>query len=425
VSNNSSVRTITQCRVCASKRLTAILSLGSIYVSDFVTDRVAADTSAYPLELVLCDPGLGGCGLLQLKHTVDPSKMYNFYYYHSGTNTLMREALADITAKAVKQVPLKRGEIVLDIGCNDGTLLRSYPTRGIRLAGFDPAKNLMPEATVGTTKIINDFFNYDAFENSFPGEKAKIITSIAMFYDLDDPNVFVADIVKCLHPDGLWVIQMSYLPLMLEQNAFDNICHEHLEYYSMMSLQFLLRRHGLQAVDVELNDVNGGSFRVYVRSRSKKARPEGLRRVAALERKESRFRLHDKKTYFDFAARIEGIRKKIYQFIKREAGRGKKIYVYGASTKGNTLLQHFGLDHRLIQAAAERNPDKFGKKTVGTLIPIVSEEEARSAKPDYFLVLPWHFLKGFVKREKEYFRSGGRFIVPLPKMKIMPPLRQK
>ena len=421
--NNPNVRTIGQCRVCGSRRLAPILSLGNIYVSDFVTDHVAAEETTYPLELVLCDPGADGCGLLQLKHTVDPSKMYNFYYYHSGANALMQNALADVVRKVTRKSPLKQGDIVLDIGCNDGTLLRSYPTRGIRLAGFDPAKNLIPEAMVGTTKIINDFFNYSAFKEYFAGEKAKVITSIAMFYDLDDPNAFVADIAKCLHPEGLWVIQMSYLPLMLQQNAFDNICHEHLEYYSMMSLQFLLRRHRLRAVDVELNDVNGGSFRVYVQHQSKKAHPNGLDRVIELERKESRFKLNDKETYFRFAARVEAIQKQIYQFITRETRKGKTVYVYGASTKGNTLLQHFGLNHQLIEAAAERNPDKFGKKTVGTLIPIISEEEARLARPDYFLVLPWHFLKGFVKREREYLRSGGRFIVPLPKMKIIPPFK--
>lgn len=335
----------------------------------------------------------------------------------------MRQALADIVLRVEKKVSLKQEDIVLDIGCNDGTLLRSYQAQGIKLVGFDPAKNLIPEAVVGTTKIINDFFNHRAFEDCFPGKKAKVITSIAMFYDLDDPNKFVADIAKCLHPDGLWVIQMSYLPLMLQQNAFDNVCHEHLEYYSMASLQFLLKRHQLQVVDVELNDVNGGSFRAYVQPKSKKTSLAGLRKVAGLEKQEARFNLHDKETYFKFTERIEAIRKRIYRFIKREIAKGKTVYVYGASTKGNTLLQYFGLDYKLIKAAAERNPDKFGKKTVGTMIPIVSEEEARLAKPDYFLVLPWHFLEGFIRREKKYLKSGGRFIVPLPKMKIIPPSR--
>ncbi len=424
LAENPNARIITCCRVCGSHELASILSLGGIYVSDFVTDRASMTEETYPLELMLCDPEEGGCGLLQLRHTVNPAKMYNFYYYHSGTNASMKKALEDIVHCASKRIRLKPGDLVLDIGCNDGTLLRAYSQKDIRRIGFDPAKNLIPEARIGTTRIINDFFNYEAFEENFHDDKVKIITSIAMFYDLDDPNVFVADIAKCLHPDGLWIIQMSYLPLMLEQNAFDNICHEHLEYYSLMSLQFLLKRHVLKVVDVQLNDVNGGSFRVYVQHEQKEPRAQGLARVRALEKKEKRYRLHEKETYIKFALRVEAIRKKIYHFIKREKARGKTIDVYGASTKGNTLLQHFNLDHHLIRAAAERNPDKFGKKTIGTLIPIISEEESRAARPDYFLVLPWHFLKGFLAREKKYFQSGGHFIVPLPKMRIIPPLKK-
>jgi hypothetical protein len=206
---------------------------------------------------------------------------------------------------------------------------------------------------------------------------------------------------------------------MLETNAFDNICHEHLEYYSMTSLKALLSRHGLRVVDVELNDVNGGSFRVYIKHDGVKAPASGLLRVRRLEAKEKSMKLADIRTYQRFAARVDTIRKKLFRFIKGEVKRGKTVYVYGASTKGNTLLQYFNLDHTLISAAAERNPDKFGKKTAGTWIPIVSDEDARKAKPDYFLVLPWHFLKGFIVQEKAYLKAGGRFIVPLPAFKII------
>jgi NDP-4-keto-2,6-dideoxyhexose 3-C-methyltransferase len=424
LSDSFDSRVITRCRVCGSKELASILSLGSIYVSDFVTDRASGTEKTYPLELVLCDPTQGGCGLLQLRHTVNPEKMYGFYYYHSGTNAMMRKALLDVAISAEKRTDLKKGDMALDIGCNDGTLLRSYRKKGIKLVGFDPAKNLMPEARVRTTKIINDYFNYEAFEENFMGKKAKIITCIAMFYDLDDPNKFVADITKCLDMNGLWIIQMSYLPLMLEKNAFDNICHEHLEYYSLFSLQNLLKRHGLKVVDVELNDVNAGSFRVYIRHQDSAGSAQGMRRVCQLEKSEEALKLAETETYFRFASRVDKVREEVYKFIKKNVQKGKVVYVYGASTKGNTLLQYFDLDHHLIKAAAERNPDKFGKKTVGTLIPIVSEDEARAAKPDYFLVLPWHFLDIFLRQEKKYLSSGGHFIVPLPRMTIIPPMRR-
>ena len=245
-----------------------------------------------------------------------------------------------------------------------------------------------------------------------------MITSIAMFYDLDDPNAFVRDVKDTLAQDGIWIIQMAYLSSMLEKNAFDNICHEHLEYYSLLSLRHLLNRHGFEIFSVELNDVNGGSFRVYVRHRSSKSgNLDGS--VDELVKKEVALRLDRKEIYEEFEWRILEIRMKVRSFIEAEHMAGKKIYVYGASTKGNTLLQYFNLGYGLITAAVDRNPEKWGKKTAGTQIPIISEEQARREKPDYFLVLPWHFLKEFMERERDFLTSGGKFIVPLPQFRII------
>jgi len=409
------------CRVCGRKNLEPILSLGNLYVSNFVDENGEAIKA--PLDLVLCSVDDGGCGLLQLKHTVSQERLYRNYWYRSGMNKTMTDELHGIAQVAESIVRLAPGDFVLDIGANDGTLLRGYKTQGVKLIGFEPAKNLIQFAEQGTTKIIADFFNFSAWEKEFKGAKAKIITAIAMFYDLDEPNLFVADIARCLDENGVFIIQMSYLPSMLSQNAFDNICHEHLEYYSLLSLENLLKRHKLEVADVELNDVNGGSFRIYIRHQgggSNLNLKEGAaERVENLRSYEAKLNLQNKKIYDEFAARVENIKHKLFSFIKGEVAKGKKIYVYGASTKGNTLLQYCGLDHRLIVAAAERNPDKWGKKTVGTLIPIVSEEEARRAKPDYFLVLPWHFLKEFVERERDFLKEGGKFIVPLPEFKII------
>lgn len=416
-----SVKTITSCRLCDSKDLTFILSLGEQYVSDFI-EGPSDEGIKVPLELVLCDVNSGGCGLLQLRHTTPSNSLYRNYWYKSGMNQTMKDALADITNKAEKIITLSTGDLVLDIGCNDGTLLRSYKSEGIRTIGFDPAENLMEEARIGTTRIINDFFNSESFILEFGDEKAKIITSIAMFYDLDEPNKFVKDIANCLDRDGIWIIQMSYLPSMLEQNAFDNICHEHLEYYSLMSLQNPLKRHELEVFDVELNDVNGGSFRTYVKHKdSSSITPfkNSAERVKDLENFELSLGLDNKEIYDEFAGRVNHIKTKLSEFIRQEIQEGKTVSIYGASTKGNTLLQYFELDSTLIKSAAEKNPDKWGKKTVGTLIPIVSEEEVRSDNPDYFLILPWHFLKEFMYREADYLRSGGKFIVPLPEFNLV------
>ncbi|TSC63369.1 MAG: methyltransferase [Parcubacteria group bacterium Gr01-1014_106] len=399
--------------------LTSVLSLGEQHVSNFV-DAPTKSAQA-PLDLVLCNPRNGGCGLLQLRHTVEAGVLYRNYWYRSGVNETMRRALADITDKVEQLVPLASGDVVVDIGSNDSTLLRHYRAPGLRRIGFEPAINLMPYAREESIDIINDFFSAKRFSDIAGTAKASVITSIAMFYDLEDPNIFVADAARCLAQSGVWVIQMSYLPLMLKQNAFDNICHEHLEYYALGSLNTLLSRHGLRVIDVELNDVNGGSFRVYVTHRNAAVQPfpGAADRMRELEEAEHAWALLDVETYHAFADRVETIKRRLVEFLKAETAKGSTVYVYGASTKGNTLLQYFNLDTSLIRAAAERNPDKWGKKTVGTLIPIMSEEDARAAEPAYFLVLPWHFLSEFVKRERAFLERGGKFIVPLPEFAVL------
>jgi NDP-4-keto-2,6-dideoxyhexose 3-C-methyltransferase len=399
--------------------LILILSLGDLYVSDFV-DPTESDGLKAPLELVLCRR----CHLLQLRHTVPVDALYRNYWYLSGTNQTMRIALKSLANTAEKLMHLKKGDAVLDIGCNDGTLLASYETGGIYKIGFDPAENLSTCSSAVMDKLVIDFFNSAAWEGDakLSEHRPKIITSIAMFYDLEDPNSFVADIRKVIHPDGLWIVQMSYLPLMLRANELGNICHEHLEYYSLYSFEYLLQMHRFEIVDIELNDVNGGSVRAYIRLKGADPfsfgdstyRELGLERLRAFREEESKLGLDGLSPYTDFAFRIERIKNDVVGFIKEQAGQGKKIYVYGASTKGNTLLQYFGLNSTVITAAAERNPAKWGKVTIGSRIPIISESDARAASPDYFLVLPCHFIDEFQARERDYLLTGGRFILPAP-----------
>ena len=411
------------CRVCEGS-LEPVFSLGEQYVSNFLSPQDRDGTRA-PLDLALCER----CKLLQLRHTVPAETMYQNYWYRSGTNQTMKNALADIARTAERLIHLQAGDCVLDVGCNDGTLLASYETQGIFKIGFDPAENLAVFSRKVADKVIIGFFKSEIFgrEVDLTNRQPKIVTSIAMFYDLPDPNSFVADIKKVMHSDGLWIIQMSLLSLMLRQRDFGNICHEHLEYYSFQSLEYLLNLHDFEIVDVELNDVNGGSVRAYVRNRGADIasfgdpsyRRQASERLEILRRQESELNLDTASTYCEFGTWIERIRNDVRSFIDEQVHSGKKVFVYGASTKGNTMLQYFDLDHRVITAAAERNPDKWGKVTVGTRIPIISEEEARSAKPDYFLVLPWHFIEEFCTREKAYLLAGGRFIVPNPHFSLI------
>ncbi len=401
------VRIRTTCRSCQSSRLAEVLDLGNPYISNFAEVPDGTRWPRLPLELVLC----ANCSLLQLRHTASAESLYRRYWYKSGVNASMRAALADIARQASEFAGLTSGDSVLDIGANDGTLLRSYNGRGIRRIGFEPAENLHHEASQGTDRIISDFFS----ARPVAGERFRIVTSIAMFYDLEDPNAFVADVASVLAQDGVWVIEMHYLPLTLARNAFDAVCHEHLAYYSLGSLEPLLHRHGLAVADVEANEVNGGSFRVHAVHCGALAATLAARRarVEAMRAAERADALGLPETYKEFGGRIREIGARLRAWLVSERGHGREISAYGASTKGNTLLQVFGLDHSLIRSAAERNPEKWGKYTVGTWIPIVSEAEARVYADD-FLVLPWHFLPEIRERERDFLAREGKLIAPLP-----------
>jgi hypothetical protein len=393
--------------------------LGNQFVTNFVDDP-KGDYPRGPLELVLCNAKDGGCGLLQLKHTVQRDVLYKKYWYQSGISFTMVKALADITTAAKRIIKLSADDVVVDIGANDGTLLRQYKVPGLITVGFEPS-NLWKLATKGNTKIINNYFNHNSFRKEFGEKKAKVITSIAMFYDLEDPNSFVEDIRKCLDENGVWIIQMNYLGLMLENNTFDNISHEHLEYYSVLSLSSLLDRHYLEAFDVELNDVNGGSFRIYVKHKG--AQVKGFlgseERLIKQKNYEEKMGFDNLKVYDEFAKQIEKSKKELMTFLSREVKAGKKVFIYGASTRGLVVLQYFGIDNKLIAGSADMNSDKWGKYIVSTGIPIMSVEEYRKQKPDYLLVLPYHFLEEIKEQEKDFLKNGGKMIVAIPHFKVI------
>lgn len=410
------------CRSCESGFMWDILSLGDQALVGF--DNTGKEPPRVPLTLCLC----GDCRLVQLRHTTNPSLLYTENYgYRSGINEAMVRELKSVTNEVEKTVPLKPGDIVVDIGANDGTLLSGYKNiPGLRRVGFDPSRNMidhfmttMNQKGIKDYQLVSDYFGKWPFVRSFPHEKAKAVTAISMFYDLENPNKFLEDVKDILAPDGVFVIQQNYLVGMINQLAFDNICHEHLEYYSLSSLIPLLARHGFDVFDVEERSINGGSFRTYLRhTGASVTREGGGERVWATLECEMDMGLLDKEIYERFGKRVEANGSELKAFIEGEVENGKKVYVYGASTRGNTLLQKYGIDHKLVTGAAERNSDKIGKTYGSTGIPIVSEDEARS-KADYFLALPWFLRDSFVQREREFLDRGGRFIFPLPKMEVV------
>lgn len=400
-----------------------LFTLGDLYVSDFIKNDEQPRGDRTEMKLLLTDDGN-----VRLEKSAPLNVMYGKYWYRSGTNNSMKQELKNIVESILKVKSLKENDIWLDIACNDGTLFSFLPKEIIKI-GIDPVDDsFKKESEKYADIIVQDYFSAAAFKSTKYGHmKAKIVTSIAMFYDLEEPDSFIKDVGEVIDDDGLWVLQLSYTPLMIEQMAFDNICHEHIFYYSLFNLKSLFEKNGFQIVDCQLNDTNGGSFRVYAMKTNGNVKTFATQphrdvcnfRIKSLLEYEKTLKLDSEETWHAFYDRINELKEKTVSFIKDKKAEGKKIWGYGASTKGNTLLQYFGLDHTLIDGIAERSTYKFGLKTVGTNIPIYSEDEMRKAKPDYLLVLPWHFINEFCERERDFLSAGGQFIVPCPKFEII------
>jgi C-methyltransferase C-terminal domain/Putative zinc binding domain/Methyltransferase domain len=420
----TSLTTRTTCRICGSPELTSVLSLGDQYIAGAFAEPGGEQPvqRAIPLELVRCDMTRDeeACGLIQTKHTVPGSILYHSYWYRSGINRTMTVNLHGIAQAAQELVGLSPGDLVVDIGCNDGTLLDGYTAPNISHLGYDPS-DVSRYAVEKGYDVVNDFFSAGPFIERHADRKAKVVTSIAMFYDLEHPRDFVADVAAVLAQRGVWVMELHYLPLMLEMNSFDAIVHEHLEYYSLAVLERLFAEEGLEVVHAELNDINGGSIRLFIGHAGKLERTtEQNRSIQALRIREFELALDAAEPYEEFRRNSEQVRDELATLLRDLKSQGKTVHVYGASTKGNTILQYAGIDSSLVSHAADRNPDKWGSETIATRIPIISEEDSRAMQPDYYLALPWHFLDEFLERETEFLERGGRFIVPLPNVRIVP-----
>ncbi len=411
---------IKRCRICGNTNLIPILNLGNQALTGVFLKTKDEVVTSGPLELVKCEEDKDNkhCGLVQLKHSYNPDELYGDNYgYRSGLNKSMVTHLENKVNKIEKTIDLTQGDLVLDIGSNDGALLRAYTNKKLILTGIDPTGKKFKEYYPSYIQLIPDFFSAKIIKNYFGNKKAKVITSIAMFYDLESPIEFMQEIRELLDDSGVWILEQSYLPTMLEMNAYDTICHEHLEYYCLKQLKWMTDRMGLKIIDVELNNINGGSFSVTVTKSNSYYYKKGSI-VDKILSEEKRRELFELKPYKGFSQRVLKHREKLIKFIKNERDKNKKFIGYGASTKGNVILQFCNLTEKEIPLIAEVNKDKFGCFTPGTLIPIISEAEARAMKPDYFLVLPWHFKENIIEREKDYLSAGGKLFFPLPSLEV-------
>ncbi len=405
---------ISKCRISGSPNLVTVLSLGEQYLTGVFPKSTSEKLTKGPLDLVWCPDS----GLLQMKQSYSLDEMYGENYgYRSGLNASMVRHLQQKIATLERFVNPGPDDLVIDIGSNDATSLKAYSKTKKRV-GIDPTGVKFKSYYTDGIRLIPDFFSAAAFRKEFPKEQAKIITSIAMFYDLERPMDFVRDIEAVLADDGVWHFEQSYMPSMLRTNSYDTICHEHLEFYSFKVVKDMLDKSGMRVLDVQMNAINGGSFAVTASKKGAKYKSNAPI-VDWLLRQEEAMALDTPKPYREFEQRVFQHRKDLRALIDALVADGKKIIGYGASTKGNVLLQFCGLTPKQIPYIAEVNEEKFGAFTPGTNIPIVSEAEARKMKPDYFFALPWHFKNNILEREKEYLASGGKFIFPLPEIEIV------
>lgn len=405
---------ITRCRASGSKNLTTVLNLGNQQLTGVFPRSRDEQLTEGPLELVWCPDS----GLLQLAVSFDASEMYGENYgYRSGLNQSM---VAHLTRKVLhlsKNAHLQSGDVVLDIGSNDCTSLKAYDVSGTERIGMDPTGNKFRQFYPDDIKLIADFFSAAAFYSA-SSKPAKIVTSIAMFYDLEDPVSFARDVHSILEPDGIWHFEQSYMPSMLRTTSYDTICHEHLEFYSLGAVKRIVEQADLKIIDVQMNGVNGGSFAVSVAKKNSSRRPNTAVIQWLLEQEE-RMGLNTPRPFRDFEERVFRHRDDLRRLLHSLTADGKRILGYGASTKGNVLLQFCGITDKELLAIADVNPDKFGSFTPGTHIPIVSEADARAMNPDYYLVLPWHFKEGILRREEAFLDRGGKMIFPFPEIEII------
>ncbi len=405
---------ISKCRISSSKNLITVLSLGEQYLTGVFPKTVNEEVTKGPLDLVWCPDS----GLLQMKQSYSLDEMYGDNYgYRSGLNGSMVKHLTNKINTLERLLKLNVNDLVIDIGSNDATSLKAY-TGKHRKVGIDPTGLKFKEFYTDDISLIPTFFSATSFKNSFPNEKAKIITSIAMFYDLENPATFVKDIEQCLTEDGIWHFEQSYMPSMLRTNSYDTICHEHLEFYSFKVVKNLLESCGMKVIDVQMNAINGGSFAVTA-CKTNASYMSNNPIINWMIQQEEDMGLDTPKPYRDFEERVFKHRKNLVDLIEALVADGKKVFGYGASTKGNVLLQFCNFTPKQIPFIAEVNAEKFGSFTPGTHIPIISEKEAKEMNPDYFLVLPWHFKHSILEKEQTFMEKGGKFIFPLPEIEIV------
>lgn len=406
---------IERCRACNSDNLELVFDLGNQVLTGVFLSKDLDKISSGPVALISCND----CSLVQMQYSYPLDEMYNDGYgYQSGLTSFMSQHLKGIIAFATDHVNLNKNDHILDIGCNDGTLLNHYPHDQYNLVGIDPVAKKYLDRYPKNSKVVTEFFSKESYF-SVASEKAKIITSISMFYDLDEPVKFAKAIASVLSDDGVWVFEQSYLPAMLRTNSYDTVCQEHVEYYSLAAIQHILGQAGMTIIDASQNEVNGGSVRLCAVHENSTLSNNVSPEASWLMKQEKNHDIYSNKTWVDFGKNVERHKSDLINLLTELKNAGKTVIGYGASTKGNVILQYCNIGPDLLPFIGDITPSKDGAFTPGSKIPIISMDKAKAMKPDYFLVLPWGFRGDIMLREKETVANGTKFIFPLPFVEIV------
>lgn len=405
-----------KCRSCGSKRVKQILDLGMHpWCNAFLSKSEKGKEKKYPLNLCRCEK----CTLLQIDYTVPKETMFSDHTYVSGTTKTLTTHFRDLAKENIEQFNLKETDFIYDIGGNDGTQMRQYVDLGIKNSiNVESAKNIADISIQNGITTIVDYFNEPLVENILDEgkfKKAKLINASGVFFHLEELHSVIKGIKLLLKDDGVFVVQCMYAGDMIDNLAFDGIYHEHLCYYTLYSLEYLLRQYGLVVFDAYHSDIHSGSIIVKVKKEECK-KYKTSKRYYELKFKDTKYVSED--AVLEFAEKVRNSKGILKKRLKELKNQGKSIYCYGAPAKGNTLLNYMSIDSKIIDKVVEINHLKTGLFTPGTHIPIVSEIEAD--RPDYYLLLSHNFKKEIMEKNKNIIKKGTKFIIPFPELEIIP-----
>jgi NDP-4-keto-2,6-dideoxyhexose 3-C-methyltransferase len=401
---------VEKCFICSGEDLVEILDLGNQPMSGIFPLETEENPVSSPLILMQCKSisfKAETCGNIQLKHKANFSNMYGLNYgYNSSLSPLMLEHLGKIAENARKHIAIKETDFILDIGCNDGSFLNLFKAQTKNLVGVDPSSAKFEDITPVEANIFVDYFPSTKIFEFMDGRKFKMISSIAMFYDLDKPFEFMQALHDSLEDNGLWIVELSEFGEFLKNLSFDQICHEHLLYIDANLLINMSSKIGFELLEVTFSEINGGSACYYFRKCKPNTEVTCYSSATSKQIDKLKFRVEQNKS-------------EVMNYLKMLNQQGKSVFGYGASTKGNVLANFYGLDKGLMQRVSDTNPFKWGRVTPGPRIPIISHEEMRNSPPDYLFVFIWHLRSEVLKNEKHFIENGGKLIIPLPRLHVI------